>query len=92
MNASYERASGFTWRRRARLAAQSPGLDWLAAETCISPTLSPDGSTLAVVSDRDGTPRVWLSPVTQPGPPCGWTPARTMSGRSAGRPMASGCA
>jgi dipeptidyl aminopeptidase/acylaminoacyl peptidase len=44
-------------------------LDWLAAETCTSPALSPDGSTLAVVSDRDGTPRVWLSPVVEAGPP-----------------------
>jgi dipeptidyl aminopeptidase/acylaminoacyl peptidase len=61
--------SGFTRRRRARLATELPGLDWLAAETCTSPALSSDGSTLAVVSDRDGTPRVWLSPLTQPGPP-----------------------
>ncbi|MBV9143219.1 MAG: S9 family peptidase [Pseudonocardiales bacterium] len=45
------------------------GLDWLAGETCTSPALSPDGRTLAVVSDRDGTPRVWLSPLAQPGPP-----------------------
>ncbi|MGH3938507.1 MAG: S9 family peptidase [Pseudonocardiaceae bacterium] len=61
--------SGFGRRRRARLVTESPGLDWLAGETCTSPALSPDGSTLAVVSDRDGTPRVWLSPMTQPGPP-----------------------
>ena len=54
--ASSEEASGFTRRRRARLAAESPGLDWLAAETCTSPARSPDGSTLAVISDRDGTP------------------------------------
>ncbi|MFN2497449.1 MAG: prolyl oligopeptidase family serine peptidase [Pseudonocardiaceae bacterium] len=87
--ANSEGASGFTRRRRARLAAElpaldwpaaespgldwlgaeSPGLDWLAAETCTSPALSPDGSILAVVSDRDGTPRVWLSPLTQEGPP-----------------------
>lgn len=43
--------------------------DWLAAETCTSPALSPDGSTLAVVSDRDGTPQVWLSPLMRPGEP-----------------------
>lgn len=43
--------------------------DWLAAETCTSPALSPDGSTLAVVSDRDGVPQVWLIPLVQPGPP-----------------------
>ncbi|MGH3930913.1 MAG: TolB family protein, partial [Pseudonocardiaceae bacterium] len=45
-----------------------PGLGWLAGETCTSPALSPDGSTLAVVSDRNGTPRVWLSPIVQSGP------------------------
>ncbi|MGH3778903.1 MAG: WD40 repeat domain-containing protein, partial [Pseudonocardiaceae bacterium] len=62
-------ASGFARRRRARLAAELSGLDWLAAETCTSPALSPGGSTLAVVSDRDGAPRVWLSPLSQPRPP-----------------------
>ncbi|MGB8199798.1 MAG: hypothetical protein WCF33_08915, partial [Pseudonocardiaceae bacterium] len=41
---------------------------WLVAETCTSPALSPDGSTLAVVSDRDGTPGVWLSPLTRASP------------------------
>lgn len=60
--------SGFTRRWRVRPAARSPGFDWLAAETCTSPALSPDGSTLAVVSDRDGTPQVWLIPLTRPGP------------------------
>ncbi len=60
-------AGGFTRRRRARLATERPGLDWLAAETCTSPALSPDGSTLAVISDRDGMPRVWLIPLA-PGP------------------------
>lgn len=60
-------AGGFTRRRRARLAAEVPGFDWLAAETCTSPALSPDGSTMAVVSDRDGTPRVWLSQLAQAG-------------------------
>ncbi|HSL07526.1 MAG TPA: prolyl oligopeptidase family serine peptidase [Pseudonocardiaceae bacterium] len=70
MNAARsEEASGFAPRRRARLAAELTGLDWLAAETCTSPTLSPGGSTLAVVSDRDGTPRVWLSSLVPPGPP-----------------------
>ena len=70
MNAARsEEASGFARRRRVRLAAELTGLDWLAAETCTSPTLSPGGSTLAVVSDRDGTPRVWLSSLVQPGPP-----------------------
>lgn len=67
--ASCAEASGFTQRRLARLAAELPGLDWLAAETCTSPALSPDGNTLAVVSDRDGTPRVWLSSLAQPGLP-----------------------
>jgi dipeptidyl aminopeptidase/acylaminoacyl peptidase len=65
--ASSEPASGFARRRRARLTAELSGLDWIAAETCTSPALSPDGSTLAVISDRDGTPRVWLSPLA-PGP------------------------
>jgi dipeptidyl aminopeptidase/acylaminoacyl peptidase len=41
---------------------------WLVAETCTSPALSPDGSTLAVVSDRDGTPGIWLSPLTHASP------------------------
>ena len=67
--ASSDKASGFMRHRRARLAAELPGLGWLAAETCTSPALSPDGTTLAVVSDRDGTPRVWLIPLAQPGPP-----------------------
>ncbi|MGH3981975.1 MAG: TolB family protein, partial [Pseudonocardiaceae bacterium] len=62
-------ANGFARRRRARLAAELSGLDWLAAETCTSPALSPDGCTLAVVSDRDGTPGVWLIPLVQPGEP-----------------------
>ena len=61
-------SNGFARRRQARLAAEFPGLDWLAAQTCTSPALSPDGSALAVVSDRDGTPRVWLSPLSQAGP------------------------
>lgn len=67
--ASSGQASGFTRRRRARLATEWSGLDWLAAETCTSPAPSPDGSTLAVVSDRDGAPGVWLIPLAQPGPP-----------------------
>ncbi|HZE01293.1 MAG TPA: prolyl oligopeptidase family serine peptidase [Pseudonocardiaceae bacterium] len=67
--ASSDEAGGFMRHRRARLAAELPGLGWLAAETCTSPALSPDGNTLAVVSDRDGTPRVWLIPLAQPGPP-----------------------
>jgi dipeptidyl aminopeptidase/acylaminoacyl peptidase len=61
--------NGFAQRRRARLAAALSGLDWLVAETCTSPALSPDGATLAVVSDRDGTPGVWLIPLVQPGEP-----------------------
>jgi dipeptidyl aminopeptidase/acylaminoacyl peptidase len=67
--ASFEEVSGFARHRRVRLAAESPGPDWLAAETCTSPALSPDAHTLAVVSDRDGTPGVWLIPLDQPGPP-----------------------
>jgi dipeptidyl aminopeptidase/acylaminoacyl peptidase len=55
--------------RPGRLAAELPSPDWLGAETCSSPTLSPDAHTLAVVSDRDGTPRVWLVPLERPGPP-----------------------
>jgi dipeptidyl aminopeptidase/acylaminoacyl peptidase len=62
-------ANGFARRPPPRLAAELPGLDWLAAEICTSPALSPDGVTLAVVSDRDGTPGVWLIPLVQPGKP-----------------------
>ncbi len=67
--AGFGQTNGFARRRRARLAAELSGLDWLAAETCTSPALSPDGCTLAVVSDRDGTPGVWLIPLVQPGAP-----------------------
>jgi dipeptidyl aminopeptidase/acylaminoacyl peptidase len=67
--ASSGETSDFAGRRRARLAGELPGLGWLAAETCTSPALSPDGNTLAVVSDRDGAPRVWLVPLAQSGPP-----------------------
>lgn len=67
--AGFGQANGFARRRRPRLAAGLSGLDWLAAETCTSPALSPDGCTLAVVSDRDGTPGVWLIPLTQPEEP-----------------------
>jgi dipeptidyl aminopeptidase/acylaminoacyl peptidase len=68
VTASSDETSGFARLQQARQAAEFPGLDWLAAETCTSPALSPDSSTLAVVSDRDGTPRVWLSPLTQASP------------------------
>ncbi len=61
-------AGGFAQRRLIQLAADRPDVDWLAAQTCTSPALSPDGATLAVVCDRDGTPQVWLSPLAQPGP------------------------
>ncbi|MDQ2792090.1 MAG: hypothetical protein M3Y73_21195, partial [Actinomycetota bacterium] len=61
--------SGFGPRRRAQLAGELPDLGWLAAETCTSPALSPDGNTLAVVSDRDGAPQVWLVPLAQLGSP-----------------------
>ncbi|MCW2632241.1 MAG: putative acylaminoacyl-peptidase [Pseudonocardia sp.] len=64
-----DEAGDFAGRRHARLAAELPGLDWLAAETCTSPALAPDGSALAVVSDRDGTPAVWVIPLDEPGPP-----------------------
>ncbi|HEX8760676.1 MAG TPA: prolyl oligopeptidase family serine peptidase [Pseudonocardiaceae bacterium] len=67
--ASSGHVNGFARRRRARLAAELSGLDWLAVETCTSPALSPDGCTLAVVSDRDGTPGVWLIPLVRPGEP-----------------------
>jgi dipeptidyl aminopeptidase/acylaminoacyl peptidase len=69
VDASSEGASDLARRRLDRMAGASPSLDWLAAEICISPALSPDGRTLAVVSDRDGTPGVWLTPVTESGPP-----------------------
>ena len=64
-----DEAGDFAGRRHARLAAEMPGLDWLAAETCTSPALAPDGSALAMVSDRDGTPAVWLVPLDESGPP-----------------------
>lgn len=70
MNA--ESAGSFTRlvsRGRASRIPDVPDLDWLAAQTCTSPALSRDGTTLAVVSDRDGAPRVWLSPVARPGEP-----------------------
>lgn len=67
--ASSEGANGLVRYRQARLAAELPGLKWLTAETCTSPALSPDGSTLAAISDRDGPPRVWLSPLLEDGPP-----------------------
>ncbi|MFN2479034.1 MAG: prolyl oligopeptidase family serine peptidase [Pseudonocardiaceae bacterium] len=67
--ASFEQVSGFARHRSPRLAAELPGPDWLAADTCTSPALSPDANTLAVVSDRDGTPGVWLIPLDQTGPP-----------------------
>ncbi|MGH3782414.1 MAG: S9 family peptidase [Pseudonocardiaceae bacterium] len=67
--ASSGETSGVARRRRDRLASDLPGLNWLTAETCTSPALSPDGNALAVVSDRDGAPRVWLIPLAQPGPP-----------------------
>ena len=54
--ASFEEAGGVARHRRARLAAEVTGVDRLAAETCTSPVLSPDGSTLAVISDRGGIP------------------------------------
>jgi dipeptidyl aminopeptidase/acylaminoacyl peptidase len=76
--AGSEGTNGFAWHRRGQLTAELPSAklpsaelpsrDWLAAETCTSPALSPDGSTLAVVSDRDGTPRVWLSPLARASP------------------------
>ncbi|HET9254353.1 MAG TPA: S9 family peptidase [Pseudonocardiaceae bacterium] len=62
-------ASAFTQRRLARLVSSMPGVGWLAGETCTSPALSPDGRTLAVVSDRDGIPQVWLIPLARPGDP-----------------------
>ena len=67
--ANLEEAGDFARRRQARLASVASSVSWLAAETCTSPALSPDGSSLAVVSDRDGTPHVWLSLLAQPGEP-----------------------
>ncbi len=78
--ANPERAGGLARRRGARVAAELPGLDWLAAETCTSPALSPDGSTLAVVSDRDGTPGVWLCPLASPDQPSAGPPVRLDTG------------
>ncbi|HEY0575754.1 MAG TPA: S9 family peptidase [Pseudonocardia sp.] len=60
--------STFTDRRRAQLlAGPEPALglvpDWLTAPGYWSPSLSPDGSALAFVSDRDGMPALWVAPV-----------------------------
>ncbi|WP_245966414.1 S9 family peptidase [Sphaerisporangium album] len=40
--------------------------------TCRSPALSPDSTAVAFVSDRDGSPRVWVQPL----PPGGATPSQ----------------
>ena len=92
MDASFEGASDFARRRLNRLVAVSPGLDWLAAEICTSPALSPDGRTLAVVSDRDGAPRVWLTPVTESGSPVRLDTGPDYVRAVSCHPMASGCA
>lgn len=60
--------STFTDRLRARRAgvdgAEGPVAESLArlvaAPSCTSPALSPDGCTLAFVSDQDGVPALWL--------------------------------
>ncbi|WP_239377110.1 prolyl oligopeptidase family serine peptidase [Frankia sp. Cj5] len=49
-------------------ASASPGPgdlvdDWVAAASCSSPSLGPAGM-IAYVSDRDGTPRLWLRDAT----------------------------
>ncbi|MDQ3885552.1 MAG: prolyl oligopeptidase family serine peptidase [Actinomycetota bacterium] len=54
-------ASDFADRRWAQRRVEWDKLDWLDAESATSPALSPDGETLAYVSDRDGRPRLWLT-------------------------------
>ncbi|MGW5263775.1 prolyl oligopeptidase family serine peptidase [Microbispora sp. NPDC004025] len=43
-----------------------PGAAFLRAWDCRTPALAPDRGAVAYVSDRDGTPRVWVQP-TRPG-------------------------
>jgi hypothetical protein len=52
----------FADRRLAQRRAELGELAWLDAESCTSPALSPDGETLAYVSDRGGHPQLWLTP------------------------------
>jgi dipeptidyl aminopeptidase/acylaminoacyl peptidase len=74
--------STFTDRRRAQLLAgpdTALGLtpDWLTAARYSAPSLSPDGSAVAFVSDRDGLPALWLAP-TDPEAP--YEPVRLETG------------
>lgn len=87
-----DEAGDFAGRRHARLAADMPGLDWLAAETCTFPALAPDGSALAVVSDRDGTPALWLIPLDEPGPAVRLDTGEDYVRMVTWSPTASGCA
>jgi len=66
--------STFTERRRAQLLAAPdagspvyplhPVSAWLATESCTAGTLSPNGQSLAYISDRDGLPALWITTVT----------------------------
>lgn len=40
-----------------------PSAASLTAWSCLAPALAPDDSAVAFVSDRDGSPRVWIQPV-----------------------------
>ncbi|MDT7749122.1 MAG: hypothetical protein QOD96_2784 [Pseudonocardiales bacterium] len=74
--------STFTDRRRAQLLAEPdsggpihplhsirPLPDCLAAQSCTGGALSPDGQSLAFVSDRDGLPALWVISLAGPGEP-----------------------
>ncbi len=61
--------------RHVGMVSPGPGLgpgpgdlvdDWVAAASCSSPSLGPAGA-IAYVSDRDGTPRLWVRDATGAG-------------------------
>ncbi|HEX4247437.1 MAG TPA: S9 family peptidase [Pseudonocardia sp.] len=71
-----ETVTSFTDRRRAQLRAVPdttgplqrphpihPVPAWLAAPSVTGGALSPDGQSLAFVSDRDGLPALWVAPL-----------------------------
>jgi dipeptidyl aminopeptidase/acylaminoacyl peptidase len=56
----------FTDRRRAQLASRSDQVsEWLTAVSCQGGGLSPDGRLLAYISDRDGLPALWITPMPE---------------------------
>ncbi|MCK2212253.1 S9 family peptidase [Actinomadura sp. ATCC 31491] len=49
--------------------ARLPAPAGLTAESCLAPALAPDDSAVAYVSDRDGSPRVWVQPLGEDAEP-----------------------